>query len=373
MINHFFRNHEAVKLTLDYPILTPLIIYGALFALIFYPKKYTKSTSFLGREVTDQFRGLAILLVVVGHISVHTLEARQQIYFPVFGQYGVSIFFLLSGFGLARSYANRSLQLCDFFKRRLTKVMIPYWIVTIIIVITDSIFLARGYRLNDILATMLGFNSSRIVQIIDYVRWYITVLLAWYLFFVFFWKISNRKKIRAVCCLSTGVLLVWGNYYYLNIGYAFLSFPCGVWLALYYDTVHAWYLRFNRKMLLLSAVSAIMVNYLFQSYLYDRIDIFLPSVGVAFISECSWILVSLSLIVIGLLLMPYHSLLLSNFGTYSYSIFLLHGCLMVKYDFILYRGYLFITFWIYLLFVIFLSINVEKYVFRKISKVKLLS
>lgn len=373
MVNTFFQNHEIVKISLEYPVLTPVIIYCLLLLLIFYRRKKNEKKSFLCRQVTDELRGLAILLVVVGHLGFHTLEARQQIYFPVLGQYGVSIFFLLSGFGLTRSYVNRPLLLTDFFIRRLSKIMIPYWIATVVIVLIDSIFLDKSYCATDILLTMVGFNSSSIVRSIDYVRWYVTVLLFWYILFALCWKINSSRNRKIVYFFSVGALLVFNDYYLFSVGYGYLSFPFGVLVGLYYDEIRNCYNHMSRKRILSGAIAAITANWLFQSYFVDRVDIFMPTIGMAFIAEFSWLIVASSLAIVCSLLMPSHSPLLSIFGKYSYGIFLFHGALMVKYDFILFRSYLFITFWIYLALVVFFSIFMEDFVFKKVSGVRFIS
>jgi peptidoglycan/LPS O-acetylase OafA/YrhL len=142
--------------------------------------------------------------------------------------------------------------------------------------------------------------------------------------------------------------------------------------GLYYNEIQTWYNHISKRKLLQGAVVAIVANWLFQLYLLDSIDIFMPTIGMAFIAEFSWLLVASSLVIIASLLMPNQSPLLRILGVYSYGIFLLHGALMVKYDFILFRSYLFITFWVYLILVVLLSIVMEEFLFKRVSRMKFL-
>ena len=366
-MNNLFQNHEIVKLTLDYPVLTPLVIYCCFFFLALYRKKQSGKYSFLSRQVTVELRGVAILLVVAGHIGWHVLSREQQQYFPILGQYGVSIFFMLSGYGLARSYASRSLRVGEYVKRRLSRVMVPYWIVTALIVALDAVILNKSYNVTDIVATVLGLNGSPAVRSIDYVRWYITVLLLWYFIFIFIWKTKWNRKKKVFVFFGMGALLIFFDYYVFPVGYAYLSFPFGVFVGLYYDEICNFYNGLAKRKLLLGAGAVLIANWLFKMFLWEPVDVFMPTVGMAFIAEFSWLLVGSSLAVIGSLFMPWQSPFLNIVGRYSYGIFLLHGVLMVRYDCILFHGYLFLTFWVYFIFVLFISIFMENFVFKKIT------
>jgi len=372
IVDNLFQNHEIIKLALDYPVLSPLVIYCSLLLLALYPRKKSENPSFLSRPVTVELRGLAILLVIVGHIGVHILIPEQQGHFPVLGQYGVSIFFLLSGYGLTRSYFARPLMAGEFIRRRLSRVMIPYWIVTAIIVTLDTVVLDKSYTLTDLAATLLGFNGSLVVRSIDYVRWYITVLLIWYFLFMLIWKTMRGRKRKALCCFGIGSILIICDYYIYSIGYAYLSFPFGVVIGLYYDELYNLYKAIPKNRLLLGAGAVILANWLFRSFLLEYIDVFMPTIGMAFIAELSWLLVASSLAVIGSVLIPFYSPFLHIIGKYSYGIFLLHGALMIKYDFFLFRGYLFLTFWLSFILVVFSSIITEAFVFKKVHRLDLL-
>ena len=125
-----FQNHEIIKMDAPDAILSSTLIYAALAVLSFCCLKKTADNSFLNRNTTEQIRGIAILFVVVGHIGAHILSTSDN--WLILADYGVAIFFLLSGFGLARSYMTKDLIIKDFIVRRLSRVMIPYCLATLI-------------------------------------------------------------------------------------------------------------------------------------------------------------------------------------------------------------------------------------------------
>ncbi len=355
-MDSFFQNHELVKLNLQFPLLSALVVYSGLILLICaQTEKVKPKASFLCKDITNQLRGLAILLVVTGHIGIHVIDKSDQTVFPVLGWYGVSLFFILSGFGLARSYTDRPFLLNEFIKRRLMKVMVPYWFVTILILVADYVFLGKRYDFSDIFLTAIGVNITEVTKHIDYVRWYITVLLIWYCFFGFFEWRGIKKKSKTILLLATGILLFLFSYYFIAIGYAYLSFPFGVFIGLYYKDISRLYNTIQKRNLWIVSILFYIVIYVFQI-----IDTNLPSIIVSMTNELLLISFSISTIIQAELLKNYRSKFLLITGALSYSIFLIHTPLMIKYDFLLFRGPLFITFWIYLLVIISISMATKR-------------
>ena len=122
----FLSNYEVQKLTVDNPSILNVLIFmifgiGSLVSL----KK--RETKFLGREQTNQLKGLSILLVVTGHLWMHVTSEKA---IPIVGDYAVSAFLMLSGYGLTRSSRKKAVRFASFVRRRLVRVILPYWIIT---------------------------------------------------------------------------------------------------------------------------------------------------------------------------------------------------------------------------------------------------
>lgn len=357
-----FQNHEIIKIVNPNGFSSSIFIYFVIAAIsvCFYGKK--NKNSFMNIEDSEQLRGMAILFVLIGHIGIHTLTTKGT--WIVLGDYGVSIFFILSGFGLARSYAKKKLVLKEFLLRRLSRVMIPYCLATIIILILDYILIDRVYSLKTIIMTMCGINLSIVAKHIDYVRWYITVLLIWYLFFALYWKLFS-EKIRITAFIITGLVLVCFNYYFNILGYAFMSFPCGIIIAVYYDNICKKLEQINHRILLIASISCVLVTYTSSEFLFPQIENIIPYIGIVYFQEFLWVYFTFCISIIIYVIPSYTSPFLKFIGKYSYEIFLFHGVFMIKYDFILYKGPLYFTFWPYFLFIILISVTIKKLIFNK--------
>ncbi len=82
-------------------------------------------------ELLEAFRGFAILWIVCFHVLVGVREQYGRFLndFIAHGRYGVSIFFAISGYGLAASIAGGAYweRPLSFLTRRLKRIYLPYW------------------------------------------------------------------------------------------------------------------------------------------------------------------------------------------------------------------------------------------------------
>lgn len=88
------------------------------------------------REHTDVLRGLSMLLVISGHVGVGVIHSLVAL-----GGIGVSIFLIISGYGLHQSFLKNGLN--NFCSKRLLRVLLPYivWIILYHIVVFFLLFL----------------------------------------------------------------------------------------------------------------------------------------------------------------------------------------------------------------------------------------
>lgn len=315
--------------------------------------------------MTEQVRGFAILLVVIGHVGFHTLALPNE--FIVLGEFGVSIFFFLSGFGLTYSYYRKELVVREFIKRRITRVMIPYWIATVIILFLDNVVLGRQYNTTTICLTVFGINVTESARQIDYVRWYITLLLFWYIIFTFCWKILSKKYTIWVL-MGIGFIGVVVNYYLVDIGYAFMPFPFGAWVASLSVRDQSALERFRDKRWRAGSILVMLLCVLLTETTFEKIAQYVPYISIVFAREGVWVLFTMSTLILFISFGQYMSQVLKIFGKYSYEIFLLHGNLMIKYDLLLFRLPLFISFWLYLLLLLLFSALMKRQGFDRVQK-----
>ena len=172
------------------------------------------------RRVTQFFKGIAILFVVLCHShQTFTLPGKlnDSLYFL---QTGVQLFIILSSFGLCFSYRKEPVSWFDFMKRRFSKIAIFYWF---------AIVLAAIYRLayavvmhNNILREinpvgilmnalfLHGFSPDDVINN-HIVRggWYIGTIVILYALFPFMYRLYFRKgKIWAASRMYAFPLLV---------------------------------------------------------------------------------------------------------------------------------------------------------------------
>lgn len=138
--------------------------------------------------------GVAILSIILFHYAQDCVHSEAEIgsfirrYYKYIGSGGVDIFLLLSGFGLYYS-AKKSPDLSpkDFYRRRFTRVLIPYFLVAV-----PKIFLADmliegktfGYCLSD-LFFITFFREGRAWF------WYIIMICICYLLFPYFYRLID--------------------------------------------------------------------------------------------------------------------------------------------------------------------------------------
>ena len=137
-----------------------------------------------------------------------------------FGPYGVAIFFLFSGYGLAKSAGDKRLGI-KFISKRIVSVYVPYLIMVVMITLLSGGFEDR----EDVLDLFYGQDF-----------WYMTVLFSFYLAFMTIWLVFNNCHIRAV--LLTVFTYWYCNYLYTEGAQDFwfisnIAFATGALLALY--------------------------------------------------------------------------------------------------------------------------------------------
>ena len=115
------------------------------------------------KEESQLLKGCAILMVILGHLN----------YFIWGGAGGVALFLLMSGYGINTAYEQYGLA--GYWRKRIRKVWLPYFIVGLFDVVALNIREA-----DHILCTLIGLDFGRIA---DGTMWYISYIMLWYLMY----------------------------------------------------------------------------------------------------------------------------------------------------------------------------------------------
>jgi peptidoglycan/LPS O-acetylase OafA/YrhL len=332
-------------------ILIFIIIYILLLIINYYINKnrhaITTQETFLSFTHTNILRGIAASFVVFQHIgNIYGSRAVTPL-----GGIGVSLFLICSAYGLSKSYEKRGLD--NFTKKRLLKILIPYWITVIIY----NILHYNTFAPLNIMKQILLINT------IPYM-WFVQLILILYIAFYIVYRIipNNSNKMIAFFILSLISILLIKDNLWAEQSFAFFV---GLILSHYYPKCD---FKDKRKVLLFSfacliiGFASLCLKQLPQirnaNYIIINIDQAvlktITSVGIIYLTS---LLLKLKLFVIFIL--P---------GKVSYEIYLIHTLFLyiltnnkgVKYSI------LFLT-------ICNISIIILKYIIDKICNIKIIN
>ena len=329
MFETFVKNYEINKLVIENPDMTNFYIF-LLVAILCIVTLRKRKTQFLDFCQTDQIKGISILLIIIGHLWVHISSRKAGV---VLSGEGVSLFFLLSGYGLTRSNMIRPQTVSGFISKRLEKLLLPYWAATIFILLLDYTWLERTYALNDLLLTFSGINISPITKHIDYARWFITLLLLWYVIFVFCSRWRKGQYFLQILFIASCVVFI-GDYYITQFGwYQIFSFFAGCFIGVYYEPIQRIVIKRKTVSGILGIVGVIGVIVL-NIFISKPIKEIFPFIFTLGVEEIKSVIFSISVILIVYYLGSFDlsCRFLEMTGKVSYELFLLHGIFLVKYN-----------------------------------------
>ena len=270
----------------------------------------------MNRECTTTIRGIAILIIIIGHVGVSGFDLRV---FNPLGGIGVAMFLFLSGYGLTESYKNNGLG--GFWRKKFLRIVIPYlvWIPLYHIVMRIS---------------PIGLPTQ--IQLIPR-YWFIEYLILAYIFFYFTFKYIKSYAIPILIIIGIISFFTTNN---LRAEQAF-SFLCGILLSLKKSSFEKQndktVLIFSCTLFLIGA-TALFVKQLPMLRVYD-----LESIQFRFLNLFIKLPIGLSLILFTHLLIPKGNRTLMHIGNLSYELYLGHvpffmsitGCVFRSFAFLI--------------------------------------
>ncbi len=410
-----FVNHDHTRLQVESPLLLVIFLfcfYALLTAVSL--KRGSKDTPFSIPQ-TDQMKGIAILMILVGHLFGHTLEPYPDLnHLRHLGSVGVTLFLMLSGYGLSQSLKRKGIQ--GFFFQRITRIYIPVLLVMVPGVLLTHILLAPD-------SSMIKDLARIVVNLpaVDRNMWFVQFIFFWYclIFITFRLKMSDNGKVAVLFLAALAMLTIPRLSPSMKIN-AF-SFPLGCWMGFHREAVAALFQRFVEKNLMLP-VLVIAAGIFLSPITFELSDrlmepgfrgvgllVLLCGIGVfghAFLQKArirfsreliavlfvlavigpyliwvfhealagrenvaGWTFGNLASLILALavVLIPtlglrfgWYSRFLVYSGRISYEMFLIHGMFMYSFDFILFRGPLEMTFPVYFACMCLLSSGIRR-------------
>lgn len=321
-----------------------LIFSALMIGALLLGVRWRDKTKVFPVSLTQEMKGLAMILIVLSHIGYFLFSNHQFLYpWSIMAGVGVDLFLFLSGFGLVMASQKKDLSVWQFYKKRLLRLFVPLWIILAVLLVADKSILNISYNWQVIVKSFFGlFQTADIYRDINSPLWYFSLILLYYLTFPFVFK----KKSPALSALLWFLL----GYYLTDIDWQFFAdvnrlhilhvgaFPLGVWLAgwsvsppVYLKMIIEKSKTFLKKIpqFVWSVLQLIGLATSVYAVMYFAVN---SGIGGDrwFVQEIS--LVTVLAIVVVALLKPIRIKSLEWFGIYSYEIYLIHWPLMYRYD-----------------------------------------
>ncbi|MCX6077557.1 MAG: acyltransferase [Campylobacterales bacterium] len=327
---------------------TAIVIF-ILLTIFFLSLRKTEHSDLFPIRVTQELKGFGILSIVFAHIAYMLVSDSQFLYpLSIAAGTGVDLFLFISGFGLTVGMMKKTLSVIEFYKRRLIKVFIPFWIVLFLLFIADAGLLHINYSPFYMAQSTLGwFPNANADTDVNSPFWYITWILIFYILFPLFFN-ARRPWIAAIILAVIANFIAILNPFNLQANWLHslhtFAFSLGMLLA--------WFLSYKKnfveKLKLFRSESTLLRYTIIASMLFLAAYMvshatpndwpFLSMLVEKFhISSHTFINQSSNLLVMFALIIVFSLKKLDNkffyvFGVYSYEIYLLHWPLMARYD-----------------------------------------
>jgi peptidoglycan/LPS O-acetylase OafA/YrhL len=308
----------------------------AVFALVlfFSIKKRNITDTGLSMSVTQELKGFAIFAVIFSHIGYFLVSDKTFLYpLTIFAGVGVNIFLFLSGYGLTISRIKKYESIFDFYKKRIFKVLIPFWIVLFLFLFFDYVFLSITYPLEYVYKAFFGiFTTAHIYNDLNSPFWFLTLLLFYYFIFPFVFSKKYPWGSAIVLYMITFFIIKSDPSWMKNViglhKVHLVAFPLGIIIAWLSGKLKKY---FNKKYNTPSYIRNSILCVLFCGIAYLGLH---SGVGESTRIEEYTSLVTVGVIVLFFVLKRFEIKVLSLFGIYSYEMYLLHWPILYRYDFL---------------------------------------
>ena len=325
-----------------------LIVIAVLIAVVLFTFKRSKHTDLFPISVTQELKGLGILTVVFAHFA-YMLVTNADFLFPlsIIAGVGVDLFLFMSGYGLTVGMLKKPLPIFEFYKRRVIKIFIPFWVALILIFAANAIFLDIHYTVPYMIQSLLGwFPTAEGFDDVNSPFWYITWMMMFYVLFPLVFS-TKRPWLSAIILAVIATLI--GVYNPLNMGDNWLhrlhtvAFSLGIVFAwVLFETkdkenkfvVHLKEFR-NKAKFMPYVVIALMLGVVVYMSLHTTANHWPTLTAILgkgyFVDQLTSIILMFAFIVI-FSLKKFDNKFLSIYGLYSFEVYLIHWPLIGRYD-----------------------------------------
>lgn len=321
-----------------------LIFILILLFLLLYKVSTSGPDGFQEEHFTKNYelplRGFFTLVIVYHHLSQYLTNPRSFLVFREVGMLCVAVFFFYSGYGVMKNALSGKAYFRNYFIRRYSKILVPFYLCNVIYLI---VYLISGQRYN--LKQALYYLTG--IQLINTQSWYIIVIALFYLvFYICFrfvrkpslglWLLAIFQIAFPTYCMAKGPGIYWfqGEWWF-NSSSLFLI---GVLTARYEKPI----MNFSRKYYYpLLALSAFLFSLLYPHSIrvFDQIEALLHNEHIfvkemlnnwiAFIWQTLAVISFVAFLFFLTLKVRFSNRFLIFLGERSFELYLIHGLYLV--------------------------------------------
>jgi len=357
-VTHYAKQNQIApeEATVSLIIVFVLLLAASVFS--FEKKSNETDTSLLGIETGVSLRGIAILLLIFGHLTFHCI--RHKYFFEDAGTWAVIMFLFISGIAVSKTYGIKNID-NYFLLKRLKRLFVPTWLSVITFYFLDFILRGSHYSFKKVLFSFSGVftpgppNDS---------MWFVTYILFFYGFYFIVSKIKTKPVIKVLvmtagsCIISLAILKlkplisfrIWVHYSFV--------FPISVLIGIYAKGIKDFLKKMPIPPLLFWIATFALLYFYASGAGLNRLkalsNSFIPYPLVKSLHPVSFAM-ALTILVFLMDSFSFRSRFLQWTGKHSFEIYLVHLPFMLYYDFLLFRKPLFVFLIIYLILIFSLS------------------
>lgn len=324
------------------------IVIAVLLVVLLLTFRKSQRTDIFPVAVTEELKGFGILTVVFAHFA-YMKVTNADFLFPlsIIAGVGVDLFLFMSGYGLTVGMLKKPMGVLDFYKKRVIKIFIPFWVALILIFAADAIFLGVTYSVPYMIQSALGWFPTAVgFGDVNSPFWYITWMMMFYILYPLVFMVS-KPWLSAIILAVIATLI--GTFNPLELGDNWLhrlhtvAFSMGIicaWLLLETkdkeNKLVTAIKEFRNNSNLVRCVVVIamigVVGYMSLHTTANHWPTLTSILGQGFyVDQFTSIVIMIALIVI-FSLKKLDNKFLAIYGVYSFEVYLIHWPLIGRYD-----------------------------------------
>lgn len=154
--------------------------------------------------VTNASKGMALMLILWHHLFYEKPEMGFWVFqSALLAKVCVAIYVVLSGYGLAESVKRKKLELLTFYKKRLVKLYMNYWLIALIFIPIGVLFMGRTlegvfgeHAYFKLFIQMIGLHMfTEVGYGYNATWWFMSLIVVLYAIFPLAYQLTKKFKI----------------------------------------------------------------------------------------------------------------------------------------------------------------------------------